>query len=150
MSVRDCFKGRVGSDSPFALSSIMALFLNHLSVSLVFCVSFLSKISPIKTIQVHFRCYGQIFSVLCTFSKQFIPPVTFELSYIFRWIPTCAKAFIDQKEKWAYLIPQNDTDPTDLAQLFFACVASVMSNQLRSMVINSLSDFLDFFKIHEV
>ena len=25
-----------------------------------------------------------------------------------------------------------------------------MSNQLRGMVINSLSDFLDFFKIHDV
>ncbi len=48
------------------------------------------------------------------------------------------------------MIPQNDTDSTELAQLFFSCVAGLMANQLRSMVIDSLADFLDFFKVHEV
>ena len=62
----------------------------------------------------------------------------------------CAKSFIDQKDVWEHLIPQNDTDSTELAQEFFACVAALMSNQLRGMVINSLSDFLAFFQIHEV
>ena len=66
------------------------------------------------------------------------------------WIPTCAKAFVDQKELWQDLVPQNESDSTQLVQEFFSCVAALMSNQLRGMVINSLQDFLDFFMIHKV
>ncbi|XP_072168572.1 dynein axonemal heavy chain 3-like [Diadema setosum] len=65
------------------------------------------------------------------------------------WIPTCAEMFMDKKELWAHLVPSTDTDSTQRVQEFFACVAALMSIQLRSMVINSLADFLDFFKIHE-
>ena len=67
----------------------------------------------------------------------------------FSWIPTCAKLFIDKKEYWWHLVPQDDSS-TELAQEFFACVAAVMSIQLRGMVIDSLADFLEFFKIHKV
>jgi len=35
-------------------------------------------------------------------------------------------------------------------QEFFASAASIMSNQLRGLVIDSLNDLLNFFKIHEV
>ncbi|KAK6187847.1 hypothetical protein SNE40_005782 [Patella caerulea] len=65
------------------------------------------------------------------------------------WIPTCAKVFIDQKDVWEYLVPPNDTDSTELVAEFFSCVAALMSIQLRSMVINSLADFLEFFQLHE-
>lgn len=65
------------------------------------------------------------------------------------WIPTCAKLFIDNQECWQHLVPPSESDSTDLVQEFFACVASLMSIQLRSMVINSLADFLTFFQIHE-
>ena len=58
--------------------------------------------------------------------------------------------FIEKKDYWQFLVPDNDTESTELVQEFFACVAGLMSAQLRGMVINSLSDFLDFFKLHEV
>ncbi len=61
----------------------------------------------------------------------------------------CAEVFMSKKDMWAFLVPQNDNESTQRVQEFFACVASLMSIQLRSMVINSLSDFLDFFKIHK-
>ncbi|XP_064624417.1 dynein axonemal heavy chain 3-like [Lineus longissimus] len=64
------------------------------------------------------------------------------------WIPTCAKAFVENKDYWQYLVPEEDGDSTALIQQFFSCVAAVMSTQLRGMVINSLDDFLKFFKIH--
>lgn len=64
------------------------------------------------------------------------------------WIPTCAKVFIDKKHLWEHLIPQNDGDSTAVVQSFFGCVASLMSIQLREMVVNSLTDFLEFFHIH--
>ncbi|XP_074648811.1 dynein axonemal heavy chain 3-like [Tubulanus polymorphus] len=64
------------------------------------------------------------------------------------WIPTCAKAFIENKDYWQDLVPQSDIDSTQLIQQFFSCVAALMSIQLRSMVINSLADFLKFFEIH--
>ena len=66
------------------------------------------------------------------------------------WIPTCAKLFIDQQECWQHLVPPNDGDSTELVEEFFSCVAALMSIQLRSMVINSLADFLAFFQIHQV
>jgi len=50
---------------------------------------------------------------------------------------------------WDHLIPQNDGDSTLLVQSFFCCVASLMSIQLREMVVNSLADFLEFFQIHQ-
>ncbi|KAK7111861.1 dynein axonemal heavy chain 3-like isoform X2 [Littorina saxatilis] len=65
------------------------------------------------------------------------------------WIPTCAKLFIDHQECWQHLVPPNETDSTELVEEFFSCVAALMSIQLRSMVINSLADFLAFFQIHE-
>ena len=51
---------------------------------------------------------------------------------------------------WEFLVPPNDTDSTELVQEFFSCVAALMAIQLRTMVINSLADFLAFFEIHEV
>ena len=66
------------------------------------------------------------------------------------WIPTCAKLFWERRDLWEHLVPADDTDSTELAQEFFACVAAVMSFQLRGMVTNSLADFLEFFQIHMV
>ena len=65
-----------------------------------------------------------------------------------RWVPACAQLFMEQRALWEHLMPQDESDTTELAQEFFACVAAVMSQQLRGMVINSLDDFLDFFQIH--
>lgn len=64
------------------------------------------------------------------------------------WLPACAKVFIDNKHFWQHLIPQDDGESTQLVQQFFACVASLMSLQLREMVVNSLADFLEFFEVH--
>ncbi|XP_046326217.1 dynein axonemal heavy chain 3-like [Haliotis rufescens] len=66
------------------------------------------------------------------------------------WIPTCAKVFFEKTDLWQDLVPPNDTDSTEMIQEFFRCVAAVMSIHLRSMVINSLADFLEFFQIHKV
>ncbi|RUS89800.1 hypothetical protein EGW08_002412, partial [Elysia chlorotica] len=65
------------------------------------------------------------------------------------WIPECAKLFVEHKSVWEDLVPPGEFDSTEIIQEFFSCVASLMSLQLRSMVVNSLSDFLDFFRRHE-
>lgn len=62
----------------------------------------------------------------------------------------CAKVFVDKNTLWQDLVPPSDTDSTQLVEEFFACVAALMSIQLRSMVINSLADFLKFFETHKV
>ena len=68
----------------------------------------------------------------------------------FSWIPTCAAVFQNKSELWQDLVGPNDTDSTELVQEFYSCVAALMSIQLRSMVINSLNDFLQFFETHKV
>ncbi|XP_041362756.1 dynein heavy chain 3, axonemal-like isoform X2 [Gigantopelta aegis] len=65
------------------------------------------------------------------------------------WIPKCAQVFQEKKDMWQYLVPPNDTDSTEVVEEFFSSVAALMSIQLRSMVINSLADFLEFFQIHQ-
>ncbi|XP_078413797.1 dynein axonemal heavy chain 3 [Cetorhinus maximus] len=65
------------------------------------------------------------------------------------WVPTCATLFLTHKEKWMHLVPQNDCDSTQQVKEFFACAASIMSLQLRELVVNSLKDLLSFFTVHK-
>jgi len=58
--------------------------------------------------------------------------------------------FIDHSDFWQHMVGPNDNDSTELVEEFFSAVAAVMSGQLRSMVINSLHDFLQFFQTHAV
>ncbi|NXK27218.1 DYH3 protein, partial [Arenaria interpres] len=66
-----------------------------------------------------------------------------------KWIPTCASVFRDQKEKWLHFAPKNDCDSFQQVESYFCSVATLMSLQLREMVVNSLEDLLAFFMIHK-
>ncbi|NXW28891.1 DYH3 protein, partial [Phaetusa simplex] len=66
-----------------------------------------------------------------------------------KWIPTCASIFRDQKRKWLHFAPQKDTDSSQQVESYFRSVATLMSLQLREMVVNSLEDLLSFFMIHK-
>uniref|UniRef100_A0A8B9DMY1 Dynein axonemal heavy chain 3 n=1 Tax=Anser cygnoides TaxID=8845 RepID=A0A8B9DMY1_ANSCY len=68
----------------------------------------------------------------------------------FRWIPTCASIFLDEKRKWLNFAPQNDYDSPQQIESYFSSVATLMSLQLRGMVVNSLEDLLAFFMIYKV
>ncbi|KAM4656706.1 dynein axonemal heavy chain 3 [Amazona ochrocephala] len=65
------------------------------------------------------------------------------------WIPTCASIFRDQKREWLHFAPKNDCDSSEQVESYFYSVASLMSLQLREMVVNSLEDLLAFFMIHK-
>lgn len=62
------------------------------------------------------------------------------------WIPECCKLFQEMESSWLGLIPKGDNESTQLIQEFFTAVSTVMSIQLRSMVVQSLADFVDFLK----
>ncbi|XP_009573431.1 PREDICTED: dynein heavy chain 3, axonemal-like, partial [Fulmarus glacialis] len=66
-----------------------------------------------------------------------------------KWIPTCACIFLDQKRKWLHFAPENDCDSSQQVESYFHSVATLMSLQLREMVVNSLEDLLAFFMIHK-
>ncbi|NXT35371.1 DYH3 protein, partial [Pelecanoides urinatrix] len=66
-----------------------------------------------------------------------------------KWIPTCASIFLDQKRKWLHFAPENDCDSSQQVESYFHSVATLMSLQLREMVVNSLEDLLAFFMIHK-
>lgn len=68
----------------------------------------------------------------------------------FRRIPTCASIFLDEKRKWIHFAPQNDYDSPQRIESYFSSVATLMSLQLRGMVVNSLEDLLAFFMIYKV
>lgn len=67
-----------------------------------------------------------------------------------RWIPACAQILIEHRQEWTYLVPNSEEDSAALVQQFFACLASLMSTQLRSLVINSLADFVSFLSFYQV
>lgn len=72
------------------------------------------------------------------------------VSFLSRWIPSCAQLFRDLSQWWEHLIPKSESETTDLIQEFFSAVSTVMSVQLRSMVFKSLEDFLSFFEHFKV
>ncbi|KAK3717325.1 hypothetical protein QZH41_011557, partial [Actinostola sp. cb2023] len=66
------------------------------------------------------------------------------------WIPACAQVLYTGRHHWSHLVPSNEGgESTTLVQQFFSCVASLMSIQLRSLVINSLADFVEFLNFYK-
>ncbi|XP_042559183.1 dynein axonemal heavy chain 3 isoform X2 [Clupea harengus] len=61
-----------------------------------------------------------------------------------RWLPRCASLFVNYKDQWMKQAPQNKYVVKVSGQEFFSCVATLMSMQLRSLVIASLQDLLSF------
>ncbi|XP_021267492.1 dynein heavy chain 3, axonemal isoform X1 [Numida meleagris] len=66
-----------------------------------------------------------------------------------KWIPTCASILLDEKRKWLHFAPGNDYDSPQQIESYFSSVATLMSLQLRQMVVSSLEDLLALFMIHE-
>ncbi|XP_008419893.1 dynein heavy chain 3, axonemal isoform X1 [Poecilia reticulata] len=62
------------------------------------------------------------------------------------WLPYCVSLFVVHEHMWVNLLPENE--PILVAE-FFHCVAALMSLQLRSLVIDSLQDLLQFFLRHK-
>lgn len=60
------------------------------------------------------------------------------------WLPSCADVFLKQKLHWKKYIPLKASDSPVLIEKFFDCVNSLLSMQLRSLVMRSLKHFLNF------
>lgn len=72
------------------------------------------------------------------------------MSAFCRWLPKCAALFDAYKDLWLPLIPDDEQMAPVAVQEFFSCVASLMSLQLRSLVVDSLQDILYVFTLHQV
>uniref|UniRef100_A0A3B5AK42 Dynein axonemal heavy chain 3 n=1 Tax=Stegastes partitus TaxID=144197 RepID=A0A3B5AK42_9TELE len=66
-----------------------------------------------------------------------------------RWLPHCASLFGTFEDLWLPLIPKSDQEAPVRVGEFFSCVAALMSVQLRSLVVQSLENLLQFFMIHK-
>ncbi|XP_047461369.1 dynein axonemal heavy chain 3 [Mugil cephalus] len=66
-----------------------------------------------------------------------------------KWLPQCASVFVTFKDQRLPLMSDSRKVAPDDVQEFFSCVAVLMSLQLRSLVIQSLQDLLQFFMIHK-
>ncbi|XP_075305326.1 dynein axonemal heavy chain 3 [Odontesthes bonariensis] len=65
------------------------------------------------------------------------------------WLPLCASLFVTYENLWLPFLPKNAQIYPDGVQEFFNCVAALMSLHLRSLVIESLQDLLQFFMLYE-
>uniref|UniRef100_A0A8C2U959 Dynein axonemal heavy chain 3 n=1 Tax=Coturnix japonica TaxID=93934 RepID=A0A8C2U959_COTJA len=70
--------------------------------------------------------------------------------FSFRWIPTCASILREERMKWIQFAPGKGCDSPQQIEGYFSSVATLMSLQLRQMVLGSLEDLLRFFMVHEV
>lgn len=66
------------------------------------------------------------------------------------WIPKCAKTILELKDSWKHLVPLGEDESLDLPMKFFSCIATLMSNQLRNLVVDSLNEFVLFFEQFKV
>jgi hypothetical protein len=66
------------------------------------------------------------------------------------WVPKCAKIILEMKDQWKYLVPLGDDEPLDEPLKFFECLAILMSNQLRNLVVDSLAELVSFFEQYQV
>lgn len=66
------------------------------------------------------------------------------------WIPKCARVILELKDFWKHLVPNGEDDPLDESKRFFDCIATLMSNQLRNCVVDSLQELVWFFEQYQV
>nr|CAD7398222.1 unnamed protein product [Timema cristinae] len=60
------------------------------------------------------------------------------------WLPTCADVFLSLKHTWQNLVPRKHGASLQHVEKFFKCVSSLMSLQLRQLVMKSLRHLLQF------
>lgn len=69
------------------------------------------------------------------------------------WLSRVADIFLELKHYWKQYIPKKAGESLELVESFFRCVNSLMSLQLRGLVMRSLNDFLHLvvkYKVSEV
>lgn len=68
----------------------------------------------------------------------------------FEWIPAVANILANMKNTWEKFVPLTQHEDTGLIQRFFESIASLMSKQLRELVLRSvlhLKDYLLSFQV---
>ncbi|XP_076020504.1 dynein axonemal heavy chain 3-like [Genypterus blacodes] len=117
------------------------LTVNHVMVQLQ--TSWLNRFSSLRFIRpedlipslpVPPAVFEQMVKRLCQSTRE---------ELLKEWLPHCASLFVTFKDRWMPFVP-----PARVHE-FFNCVAALMSIQLRSLVMDSLQDLLDFFTIHK-
>ncbi|KAJ9576848.1 hypothetical protein L9F63_006622, partial [Diploptera punctata] len=66
-----------------------------------------------------------------------------------RWLPQCAEIFLGFKEYWKHLVPKTSGESLKLVKLFFECACTLMSMQIRRLVMKSLSHFLKLIALYK-
>ncbi|KAG5895229.1 hypothetical protein JTB14_003446 [Gonioctena quinquepunctata] len=61
------------------------------------------------------------------------------------WLPKCADIFLECKKYWRQYIPKQPSDSVELVERFFECVNTLLSIELRGLVVRSLEHFLSLF-----
>lgn len=64
------------------------------------------------------------------------------------WLPSCADVVLKYKKSWHKLIPKHASESVEIVRQFFDTINSLLSLQLRSLVMKSLYVFQGFFKTY--
>ncbi|XP_072152186.1 dynein axonemal heavy chain 3 isoform X4 [Bemisia tabaci] len=65
------------------------------------------------------------------------------------WLPKVADIFLYLRDSWAPMVPRSSEDSLKQVEKFFSCACSIMSRQLRALVMNSLYHMLDFLLLYQ-
>ena len=66
------------------------------------------------------------------------------------WLPQCAEILLEMKSCWSHLVPVKEGESAKIIKLFFECVCSLMSLQIRQLVMKSLLHFLGLITPYKV
>lgn len=66
------------------------------------------------------------------------------------WLKSIADIFLKYRIAWRKYIPTSSCDTPGLIEKFFICAASIMSIQLRKLVIKSIHAFLKYLMENKV
>ncbi|XP_076256705.1 dynein heavy chain 3, axonemal [Rhynchophorus ferrugineus] len=75
---------------------------------------------------------------LCSMSRQVL---------LNEWLPQCADIFLEYKKDWKQYVPRKPGESCHLVERFFECTNTLLSMQLRSLVMKSLNHFKNFVTI---
>ncbi|KAL0279081.1 UNVERIFIED_CONTAM: hypothetical protein PYX00_000712 [Menopon gallinae] len=64
------------------------------------------------------------------------------------WIPKCAEILKENKADWAPMVPKEPEESFQQIEKFFTSISAIMSIQLRSLVMKSLTSFKDIIVHH--
>ncbi|XP_071052042.1 dynein axonemal heavy chain 3 isoform X2 [Onthophagus taurus] len=98
------------------------------------CILDVADLEEDQEFPLHMESFEETLIALCNKTRNVLTNV---------WLKECADIFCDLRPTWEHFIPRQKGDNMDVIEMFFNCVNTLMSLQVRGMVMKSLNHFME-------